>query len=106
MVALGRTRHGAPRAGIDYRCPCTRAGVVAQAASMGAADMGGATMEGRLPASPEPAAALAFVAAWVVMMAAMMLPSAAPMILTYGSAARRRAALGAALVPTWTFALG
>lgn len=49
---------------------------------------------------------LAYVAAWVVMMAAMMLPSAAPMILLYRTVARNRADRGNPLVPTWIFVLG
>lgn len=49
---------------------------------------------------------VAFVAAWVVMMAAMMLPSAAPMILLYRTVARSQAARGNLLVPTWIFVLG
>jgi predicted metal-binding membrane protein len=50
------------------------------------------------------AAAFVFVAVWSVMMAAMMLPAAAPMILTFASAqARRDRALA---VPTWIFVAG
>lgn len=49
---------------------------------------------------------LAFVVAWGVMMAAMMFPAAAPMLLLYGSVARGRRARGGAFVPTWVFAAG
>jgi predicted metal-binding membrane protein len=45
-----------------------------------------------------------FVAVWTVMMAAMMLPSAAPMILTYAAAQARRYRNVA--VPTWMFVTG
>ena len=43
---------------------------------------------------------------WAVMMAAMMLPAAAPMILLYGVIARGRRAKGSAAVPTGIFASG
>jgi predicted metal-binding membrane protein len=45
-----------------------------------------------------------FVALWTVMMAAMMLPAAAPMILIFASAQARRARFAA--VPTWIFIAG
>ena len=41
-----------------------------------------------------------------VMMVAMMLPSAGPMILTYTRVYQKRRAAGAALVPTWLFVAG
>lgn len=43
---------------------------------------------------------------WAVMMTAMMLPSAAPMILLYGTIARRRRAQGTVTPSTGIFALG
>lgn len=43
---------------------------------------------------------------WAVMMAAMMLPSAAPMILLYATIARRRQASGGVIPTTGIFALG
>ncbi len=49
---------------------------------------------------------LAFVVAWGVMMAAMMFPAAAPMLLLYRSVATGRRARGGAFVPTWVFAAG
>ena len=49
-------------------------------------------------------ASLVFVGVWSVMMAAMMLPAAAPMILTFASAQARRD--HAATVPTWIFIAG
>jgi predicted metal-binding membrane protein len=48
----------------------------------------------------------AFVVAWVVMMAAMMFPAAAPMLLLFHRASARRRAHGDAFVPTWVFAGG
>jgi predicted metal-binding membrane protein len=44
---------------------------------------------------------------WVTMMAAMMLPSVAPMVLGFSRVSRHRAELGrAAYVPTWIFVAG
>lgn len=43
---------------------------------------------------------------WFVMMVAMMLPSAAPMILTFAAIQRRRQAQGGAIVPTGVFVAG
>ncbi len=48
----------------------------------------------------------AFVLAWAVMMAAMMFPAAAPMILLFQATAARRKATGRAFVPTWVFITG
>jgi predicted metal-binding membrane protein len=83
------------------------AGVLGQAASM---TMDGSSHDAAMPMEMgplvTPAGLVAFVAAWVVMMAAMMLPSAAPMILLYRTVARGRAARGNPLVPTWVFVLG
>ena len=82
------------------------AGVIAQATSM-PMDRDAAAMAAGLP-TPwlAPADAAAFVGAWVVMMAAMMLPSAAPMILLYRTVARSQATRGHPFVPTWVFVLG
>ena len=89
------------------------AGVVFDASAMAAGDdsMGAAMSDsGGMHASSglgaTVTAMLAYVVAWVVMMAAMMLPSAAPMILLYRSVARAQAAHGNLLVPTWIFVLG
>lgn len=51
-------------------------------------------------------ALLTFVVAWAVMMAAMMFPAAAPMLLLFHATATRRKSAGSAFVPTWVFALG
>jgi predicted metal-binding membrane protein len=48
----------------------------------------------------------AFVVAWAVMMAAMMFPAAAPMILLFRTVSRQRQASGSASVPTWIFVTG
>jgi predicted metal-binding membrane protein len=47
-----------------------------------------------------------YVGIWVTMMAAMMLPSAAPMVLVFARVSRERARRGWAVVPTWTFLAG
>jgi predicted metal-binding membrane protein len=47
-----------------------------------------------------------YVGIWVTMMAAMMLPSVAPMALIYTRVARIRAERGRAYVPTWIFLSG
>lgn len=51
-------------------------------------------------------ALLTFMVAWAVMMAAMMFPAAAPMLLLFHATATRRRTAGGAFVPTWVFALG
>jgi len=66
--------------------------------------MEGMTMSGMSAAGWSVGAALVFVAVWTVMMAAMMLPAAAPMILTFSSAQARRN--HGAAVPTWIFIAG
>jgi predicted metal-binding membrane protein len=47
-----------------------------------------------------------YVGVWVTMMAAMMLPSVAPMVLVYSRISRERARAGRAYVPTWVFVAG
>lgn len=83
------------------------AGVVIEASAMAT---GGHSMGNEMSSGAGPlvttAGLVGFVAAWVVMMAAMMLPSAAPMILLYRTVARAQAARGSLLVPTWIFVLG
>ncbi len=51
------------------------------------------------------AGAISFLAAWTVMMAAMMLPSAAPMLVMYGSLSRNFARSGQQGLPTVAFTL-
>jgi predicted metal-binding membrane protein len=43
---------------------------------------------------------------WTTMMAAMMLPAAAPMILVFATISRRQRERGDAFVPTWVFVAG
>jgi predicted metal-binding membrane protein len=47
-----------------------------------------------------------YVGIWVTMMAAMMLPSVAPMVLVFARISRERAARGREVVPTWLFLAG
>ena len=49
---------------------------------------------------------VAFVVAWAVMMAAMMFPAAAPMVLLFRTVSTQRQARGDAFVPTWIFVAG
>ncbi len=61
------------------------------------------------PASPAPrtmAYAVLLFGMWWTMMLAMMLPSAAPAILTYGAVRRKCAGRGAATAPLALFAAG
>jgi predicted metal-binding membrane protein len=66
--------------------------------------MAGMAMAGMSGAGWSIAGALVFVAVWTIMMAAMMLPAAAPMILIFASAQARRAENAA--IPTWIFVGG
>ncbi len=50
--------------------------------------------------------ALLFLAIWVTMMAAMMFPAAAPMILTFHRLQAGRRERGDGFVPTWLFMAG
>src|SRR5712691_2068915 len=47
-----------------------------------------------------------YVGIWVTMMAAMMLPSAAPMILLFSRVSGERERRGQPFVPTWVFVAG
>jgi predicted metal-binding membrane protein len=74
--------------------------------SMAGMDMPGMDMSGATMASPADAVSYlttAF-AMWLLMMVAMMLPSATPMILLYGRLARGARAQGATMAPTAIFA--
>ena len=77
----------------------------AMSASMGSAmgEMEGMAMEG-MAAGWSFAGLLIFVTVWTIMMVAMMLPAAAPMILIFASAQARRDRHVA--IPTWIFVAG
>src|SRR5438046_9730062 len=47
-----------------------------------------------------------YVGIWVTMMAAMMLPSVAPMVLLFARVSTEREKRGQAFVPTWVFVAG
>lgn len=89
-------------------------GVVARGAAESNDDMGGMGDMGAMVSSGMAgqidgwswASFSAFIVAWVVMMAAMMFPAAAPMILLFQTTASRRKAAGRAFVPTWVFVAG
>jgi predicted metal-binding membrane protein len=70
----------------------------------GMESMAGMAMGGMSAAGWSFSGAVVFVAIWTVMMAAMMLPAAAPMIMIFASAPARRGQ--AAFVPTWIFVAG
>jgi predicted metal-binding membrane protein len=86
-------------------------GMDSSMAGMDMSEMAGMDMTGMEGmAMPGPTAtgwslgqAAAFILAWTVMMAAMMLPAAAPMILVFAAAQARGTRSGA--VPTWVFVL-
>lgn len=71
--------------------------------------MGGMEMAGMAMAMPESWTAGQFLLTflmWAVMMVAMMIPAASPMILTFATINRRRAASGTAAVSTGIFVAG
>jgi predicted metal-binding membrane protein len=80
----------------------------------GMAGMGGTAMAGAVEVAATGmagagwsiAALAAFVVAWAVMMAAMMFPAAAPMLLLFRTVYAQRKTQGSAFVPTWVFAAG
>ncbi|MFL5384435.1 MAG: DUF2182 domain-containing protein [Longimicrobiaceae bacterium] len=78
-------------------------------AALAAAAWAGVLRAAAMPMhTPGPAPSLsggaAFTAAWGIMMAAMMLPGAAPMILLYRTVSLKLAAIGNRVVPAWAFA--
>jgi predicted metal-binding membrane protein len=77
---------------------------IAVRGGMAAEGLGGMAMGGMSVGGWSLGGAALFVAVWTVMMAAMMLPAAAPMILIFASAQARRARHAA--VPTWIFTAG
>ena len=85
-------------------------GLAAAAWALMARHSDDAGMEGMAMAGASPTMGLRaplFLAVWVVMMVAMMFPTAAPMILAFHRIqAGRRQAAGGAFVPTWVFVAG
>jgi predicted metal-binding membrane protein len=78
-------------------------GGMAVATVHGAIDLAATGMVG---AEWSRAAFATFVVTWTVMMAAMMFPAAAPLLLLYRAVATHRRSRGDAFVPTWVFATG
>lgn len=77
---------------------------IAVRGGMAADGMAGMAMSGMTASGWSLWGAVIFVAVWMVMMVAMMIPAAAPMILIFASAQARRAHNVA--VPTWIFVAG
>jgi predicted metal-binding membrane protein len=73
--------------------------------TMGSDDMGDKAMTDVPTAGWSLAGGTAFVAIWTVMMAAMMLPAAAPLLLIFAAAQTGRSGRSA-VAPTWLFAAG
>jgi predicted metal-binding membrane protein len=80
----------------------------------GQAGMGDMEMESTGPMADGPSGPnaepgvrmLVFLGMWTTMMAAMMLPAATPMILTFGTVYRRKREQGDVFIPTWVFGAG
>jgi predicted metal-binding membrane protein len=67
--------------------------------------MGEMASSGRATPGWSPRGAATFLAIWAVMMAAMMLPAAAPMVLVFDAVQAKRRGLPS-FIPTWIFAAG
>jgi predicted metal-binding membrane protein len=79
-------------------------GIVARGQAEGMVGMGGIAASGMAGSDWTWAAFAAFLLAWTVMMAAMMFPSAAPMLLVYRAVSAKRASRRGSVVATWIFA--
>jgi predicted metal-binding membrane protein len=79
-------------------------GIAVRGGKGGMEGMAGMAMAGIAADGWSVAGAVAFLAVWTVMMAAMMLPAAAPMIFMFAAAQARREQQVA--IPTWTFVAG
>ncbi|MDP9358757.1 MAG: DUF2182 domain-containing protein [Chloroflexota bacterium] len=109
-----------PEAGDQPKPEDGMAGMDMPGMTMVAPTQPGAETASSLPAAPEPGMAMAgmaaegwslggftaFLVAWAVMMAAMMFPAAAPMLLLFRRVSTQRQVAGNAFVPTWVFAAG
>ncbi|HET7092225.1 MAG TPA: DUF2182 domain-containing protein, partial [Thermomicrobiales bacterium] len=72
----------------------------------GMSGMSDIAMSGAAAGGWSVAAIASFLAAWTVMMAAMMFPAAAPMLVMFHRLSAQRRAQGAPFVSTWVFAAG
>jgi predicted metal-binding membrane protein len=68
--------------------------------------MGGMAMEDTGQTVEPGVQLLVYLGMWMTMMTAMMLPSATPLILTFGTIYRRQREQSGAFVPTWIFVAG
>ena len=73
---------------------------------MAMGDTGGMAMSGMTGAEWSLSSAATFLGVWAAMMAAMMFPAVAPMLLLFQTISTKRQAQGGAIVPTWVFAAG
>jgi predicted metal-binding membrane protein len=80
-------------------------GIAVRRGMVGEGMMSGMVMAGMAAPGWSVGGAAMFLAMWTVMMAAMMLPAAAPMLLIFTAAQAKRRGR-AAVVPTWIFAAG
>lgn len=83
----------------------TAPSAMGQGTMPGQPNMGGMTMG--QATRPDPSVRLVtYLGMWTAMMAAMMLPAAAPMILLFGTLYRTKRERGDSFVPTWVFVAG
>ena len=104
LVRRDRVLAGAGLAGLALLAWAYLVGLAARMGSMGSA----APMAMAMPMAEPWSMGQYFltVAMWAVMMVAMMVPAASPMILTFAAVNRRRAVLGTPAVPTVIFLAG
>lgn len=94
-----------PARSVDRGALVSALALAAVAAAAWAGVLRAAAMPMHAPgAAPSLSGGTAFTAAWGIMMAAMMLPGAAPMILLYRTVSRKLAAIGNRAVAAWAFA--
>jgi len=106
-MPMGVVVRGAADAGASVGDTASMPGMDMEASTsdeMGA--MAASAMSGMSGAGWSWSGFLTFLVAWAVMMAAMMFPAAAPMILLFHAVSRSRTARTHAAVPTWVFAAG
>src|SRR5262249_26059037 len=88
---------------LDYATRMSMPMGIAVRGGMEGDGMAGMAMAGMASAGWSAEGAVVFTAVWTVMMAAMMLPASAPMVLLFASAQGRR---GGAAISTWIFVAG
>ena len=100
--ALAKARTGSIPASTQRRIRFTLA-LAAAAWAVLVWQHGDATMDMTMASPPIGLRAPLFFASWVIMMVAMMFPTAAPMILTFHRVQAVKCQLGDAFVTTWVF---